>query len=148
MNFPRALRLFRFRGIDVFVHWTWLFLVFYEIQYRQSDYHFKIWNLIELLTVFAIVVMHEFGHALATRSVGGKADMILLWPLGGAAFVRPPQRPGATLWAIAAGPLVNVLLIPVTIALYFLARHVYLPADVVEFARNLVIINAVLLLFN
>src|SRR5438034_805071 len=40
-----------------------------------------------------------------------------LWPLGGVAFVQPPPRPGATLWSIAAGPLVNVLLIPVIYAL-------------------------------
>ena len=32
----------------------------------------------------------------------------MLWPLGGVAYVNPPQRPGATLWSIAAGPLVNV----------------------------------------
>jgi len=36
----------------------------------------------------------------------------MLWPLGGVAYVKPPQRPGATLWAIAAGPLVNVALAP------------------------------------
>ena len=31
----------------------------------------------------------------------------MLWPLGGVAFVQPPQRPGAVLWSIAAGPLVR-----------------------------------------
>ena len=34
----------------------------------------------------------------------------------------PPQRPGATLWSIAAGPLVNVALIPVLFALNSAAR--------------------------
>ena len=57
--------------------------------------------------------MHEFGHALACRQVGGKANQIMLWPLGGVAYVSPPQRPGAMLWSIAAGPLVNVVLVPV-----------------------------------
>ena len=57
--------------------------------------------------------MHEFGHALACRSVGGRADQIVLWPLGGVAYVDPPQRPGAVLWSIAAGPLVNVVLLVV-----------------------------------
>jgi len=37
----------------------------------------------------------------------------VLWPLGGVAYVNPPQRPGATLWSIAAGPLVNVVLAPI-----------------------------------
>ena len=39
---------------------------------------------------------------------------IMLWPLGGLAFVQPPQRPGPFLWSIAAGPLVNVVLLPIT----------------------------------
>ena len=38
-----------------------------------------------------------------------------MWPLGGIAFVSPPPRPGAVLWSIAAGPLVNVVLAPLTI---------------------------------
>ena len=61
---------------------------------------------------FLIVLLHEFGHALACRQVGGTANQIVLWPLGGVAYVNPPQRPGATLWSIAAGPLVNVALLP------------------------------------
>lgn len=148
MNFKGALRLFRFRGIDVFVHWTWLILAFYEIQYRHTKYDFKLWNLIELLTVFAIVLMHEFGHALATRSVGGIANKILLWPFGGIAFVQPPQRPGAILWAIAAGPLVNVILIPVTIGMYLLARQFQLSPNAMEYVQAVVFINAALLIFN
>jgi Zn-dependent protease len=68
--------------------------------------------------------MHEFGHALACRQVGGRADTIMLWPLGGVAYVVPPPRPGAMLWSIAAGPLVNAVLVPVTIGLYYLAEKV------------------------
>ena len=48
------------------------------------------------LALFSIVLLHEFGHALACRQVGGKADQIVLWPLGGVAYVAPPPRPGAT----------------------------------------------------
>ena len=58
-------------------------------------------------------MMHEFGHALACRQVGGQANRIVLWPLGGIAFVSPPPRAGAMLWSIAAGPLVNLLLAPI-----------------------------------
>jgi len=41
--------------------------------------------------------------------------------MGGVAYVSPPQRPGAQLWSIVAGPLVNVVLAPVLAALLFLA---------------------------
>ena len=43
--------------------------------------------------------MHEFGHALAARQVGGESREIILWPFGGIAFAKVPPRPGAELWA-------------------------------------------------
>jgi hypothetical protein len=57
--------------------------------------------------------------------VGGTADTILLWPLGGVAYVNPPQRPGATLWSIAAGPLVNVVLALPLGLLWFTTRSLH-----------------------
>jgi Zn-dependent protease len=108
-----SIRLFRFSGIDVFLHWSWFLLAFYEINARKGDYSSIGWNIAEYLALFLIVTIHEFGHALACRQVGGEANRIVLWPLGGVAYVNPPQRPGATLWSIAAGPLVNVVLAPI-----------------------------------
>lgn len=105
-----SFRIFRLAGITVYLNWTWFLVAVYEIQARQRGYSSPLWNILEYLSIFVIVLIHEFGHALACRSVGGKADTILLWPLGGVAYVDPPQRPGATLWSIAAGPLVNVAL--------------------------------------
>ena len=118
----RGFRLFRFAGIDVFLHWSWFVVAAYELQERAGQYSSFVWNVAEYLALFLIVTLHEFGHSLACRQVGGAADHIVLWPLGGVAYVRPPQRPGATLWSIAAGPLVNVVLIPVLIGLGLLGR--------------------------
>ncbi|HEV8378464.1 MAG TPA: site-2 protease family protein [Tepidisphaeraceae bacterium] len=149
MNFGGAIRLFRVKGIDVFLHWSWIIVAWIEIQYRRSSYQSTLWNILEYLTLFAIVLMHEFGHALATRSVGGIANKILLWPFGGIAFVQPPPRPGAHLWAIAAGPLVNVLLIPVTIGLYLLAKAVPgLSVDAMHYVKTVMFMNIALLVFN
>src|SRR5581483_6941747 len=108
-----SLHLFRFAGVDVFLHWSWFLVALIEINSRSTAYSSITWNLIEYLALFVIVLLHEFGHALACRQVGGNANRIMLWPLGGVAFVDPPPRPGATLWSIAAGPLVNVALLPV-----------------------------------
>ena len=69
------------------------------------------------------MLTHEFGHQLACRSVGGQTHDIVLWPLGGVAYVTPPQRPGAQLWSIAAGPLVNVVLVPVLSVLVSVSSH-------------------------
>src|SRR5579862_1857162 len=117
-----SIHLFRFSGIDVFLHWSWFLVAAYEIQSRAGRYSSITWNILEYLALFLIVLLHEFGHALACRQVGGRANRIVLWPLGGVAYVDPPPRPGATLWSIAAGPLVNVVLAPVLAALYFFAR--------------------------
>lgn len=108
-----SIHLFRFSGIDVFLHWSWFLVAVFEVQSRAGRYSSITWNVIEYLSLFLIVTLHEFGHALACRQVGGRADRIVLWPLGGVAYVDPPPRAGATLWSIAAGPLVNVALIPI-----------------------------------
>ncbi len=106
-----SVHLFRIAGIDVFLHWSWFLVAVFEINARSGRYSSVAWNVVEYLALFAVVLMHEYGHALACRQVGGTADHIVLWPLGGVAYVDPPPRPGATLWSIAAGPLVNVVLL-------------------------------------
>src|SRR2546425_2345923 len=116
-----SFRLFRFAGIDVFLHWSWFVVAWWDITSRGRSYSSLKWNALEYLSLFAIVLMHEFGHALACRQVGGHADQIVLWPLGGVAYVDPPQRPGAMLWSIAAGPLVNVVLFPILMGAWLFA---------------------------
>src|SRR3982751_5990734 len=114
-----AFPLFRIAGIQVYLHFTWFIVAVLEFSQFSRRYHSPIWGAWEYLGLFGIVTLHEFGHAFACRQTGGKADQIMLWPLGGVAFVSPPQRPGAYLWSIAAGPLVNVVLFPIlTISLF------------------------------
>ena len=117
-----SIHLFRFSGVDVFLHWSWFLVAAYEIQIGRGLYSSVTWNALEYLALFLIVLLHEFGHALACRQVGGRANQIVLWPLGGVAYVDPPPRPGATLWSIAAGPLVNVVLVPVLFAVLIADR--------------------------
>jgi Zn-dependent protease len=110
-----SFHLFRFAGIDLYLHWSWFVVAAFEIENRASRYSSITWNILEYVALFVLVLLHEFGHALACRQVGGQANQIVLWPLGGVAYVSPPPRPGATLWSIAAGPLVNaVLCVPLT----------------------------------
>jgi len=104
--------VFRVAGIQVYLHFTWFLVALYEINSSKFRYQSPGWAAAEYLGLFVIVLLHEFGHAFACRSVGGRAEQIVLWPLGGLAFVDPPPRPGAVLWSIVAGPLVNVILFP------------------------------------
>ena len=149
-----SIRLFRVFGITVFLHWSWFAVAAYEFQTRYGifashAYSSVLWNVFEYLGLFAIVLLHEFGHSLSCRQVGGQADRIVLWPLGGVAYVSLPQRPGATLWCFAAGPLVNVALFPVfLIAGKLTADNPAIPFDVALLLLNLGSINIILLIFN
>ena len=145
-----SFKIFRLFGIDVYIHWAW-FLAFIYLTSRPREYSSYGWNALEVLSLFLIVLTHEFGHQLACRQVGGKTNDIVLWPLGGVAFVSPPQRPGAQLWSIAAGPLVNVILIPVTSALVSISSHLgwfdtY--PDAYQLIHNIWLINLYILVFN
>ena len=127
---PGTWPLFTYRGIRVFLHWSWLLVAVYQINERQGRYPHVGWDIAFYLTLFGIVLLHEFGHSFATRQVGGVSNQIMLWPFGGIAFVQVPPRPKAYLWAIAAGPLVNVVMWPVL----YLAVRLY--ADPFNFAAT------------
>ena len=133
------------------MHWSWFVVAMIEVNSRSGSYSSWGWNAAEYLCLFLIVMLHEFGHALACRQVGGRANQIILWPLGGVAYVDPPPRPGATLWSIAAGPLVNVALFPILLALGKLSRalgwNLSLP-DFHALLRAVFYINLGLLAFN
>jgi len=146
-----AFPIFRVAGIQVYLHFTWFIVAALEVMRFAQRYQNPIWATLEYLTLFLIVLLHEFGHAFACRQTGGRADRIVLWPLGGVAYVNPPPRPGAYLWSIAAGPLVNVVLFPfltaVTVATVKLDWKTLHP-DASQFVFAIFYINATLLFFN
>jgi Zn-dependent protease len=146
-----AIHLVRIAGIDLYLHWSWFAVAVFQLHYRAHHFTSLKWNVLEYLALFAIVLMHEFGHSLACRQVGGRADQIILWPLGGVAYVSPPPRPGAVLWSIVAGPLVNVALIPVFMLLQSFAAsrgwH-YLYPNAWRCLDDIALINIVILVFN
>ncbi|HYD00631.1 MAG TPA: site-2 protease family protein [Phycisphaerales bacterium] len=76
---------------------------------KDIGWDFELWSLGSL---FILVLLHEFGHCIACRMVGGEADEILMWMLGGLASCRPPHNWKASLITTIGGPAVNVLLLP------------------------------------
>ena len=127
MPMKGALPIFRVAGIHVYLHFTWFIVAALEVTRFAHRYHNPIWAALEYCALFGVVLLHEFGHALACRQTGGEADTIVLWPLGGIAFVKPPARPGAYLWSIAAGPLVNVILFPLFTLFAFVLIKLRMP---------------------
>ena len=146
-----SIHLGRVAGIDLFLHWSWFVVAIFEISSRSGRYNSLVWNVLEYLALFGIVLLHEFGHAMACRQVGGTANRIMLWPLGGVAYVDPPPRPGATLWSIAAGPLVNVALLPLLYGAVLFTRSAgwaYSMPDAYHLIRWILYIDFGLLVFN
>ena len=64
-----TFRLAQIAGISVFLHWSWFLVAIYEVNMR-GGYSSYVWNVLEYVSLFGIVTMHEFGHALACRQVG------------------------------------------------------------------------------
>jgi stage IV sporulation protein FB len=107
-------------GIRVRIHIT--FFIYAVITLIDAAAHNELaWRAMWVGLVFGSVLLHEFGHCFGCRSVGGRADDILIWPLGGLAQTNPPHRPWAALVTTACGPLVNLVIAAVTYAV--LCKH-------------------------
>lgn len=110
-----SLSLGTWFGIHVRVHATLIIFIAGNILFANTRGGMGARNaLTSSVILFAIILLHEFGHCFAARHVGGDADEVLLWPLGGLAFIRTPQRPWPSFVGTAGGPLVNVAICFVT----------------------------------
>ena len=102
-------------GIHVRVHASLLLLLLFNVLFAGGRGGMGFQDaVVSSLILFGIILLHEFGHCFAARSVGGDARDILLWPLGGLAFVSTPRRWWPSFVATAGGPLVNVAICLVT----------------------------------
>src|SRR3954447_1819951 len=109
-----SFRVGRLAGIDIFVHFTFLILLGFiglEGFVRTGDATVGLFGVGLTAAVFAIVVLHELGHALAARYYGIPTKDITLLPIGGVARLqRMPEKPAQELVVALAGPAVNVVL--------------------------------------
>ncbi|MBC8078534.1 MAG: tetratricopeptide repeat protein [Chloroflexales bacterium] len=98
--------------MDIKAHWSLALIVLYVL--------WLFWPLtlrdlgaasLLLLFVFGSVTLHELGHALVAQRCGIPVSSIVLWALGGVAWLqREPSRRLHEFLIYAAGPAVNLLL--------------------------------------
>lgn len=88
-----SFRLCRLIGTDVFVHWSWFAAADILIRDRPVPFASLVWDVAEYVIGFGLVLLHVFGHVLTCLQVGRSADRVVLWPLGGLAFVAPRRGP-------------------------------------------------------
>ena len=107
-------------GIRIRIHW--MLLVWWAIQFNNwvlpatgdtRKLALAVWA-IGTLVVFLSILLHELGHCFAARRVGGDANEILLWPLGGLAFCRCPDDWKSNFFVAAGGPLVTLAIASVS----------------------------------
>jgi Zn-dependent protease len=149
------LKLGRFLGIDVFLHFTFLILLAViwgsSLLVRGPSAALEATAL--WVAIFGCVLLHEYGHALAARVYGIRTHDITLLPIGGLARLeKMPDKPVQEILVAIAGPAVNVA-IAALLGVLILARGGFQPLDELDVARGsflqrLFAINIGLVVFN
>lgn len=105
-----SMNLFRIRGIQLAVHFSFFILLAANAYSGWSDAGLAglVWDTAVLIAFFACVVLHELGHSFTAMHFGIGVRRILLLPIGGMAeFDDIPRQPGRELLITLAGPAVN-----------------------------------------
>jgi Zn-dependent protease/CBS domain-containing protein len=106
-----------------------------------------------MVLLFACVVAHEFGHIFTARAFGVPTPDVTLLPIGGVArLARIPEKPSEEFLVAIAGPLVNVAIAIVLIAIaptHLSAAHLAaMESPKVSMVDRLAEVNLFLAIFN
>ena len=142
-------------GSEIRVHVTFFLLLLWigVSHYQQGGAQAAVEGLAFILALFACVVAHEFGHALAARRYGIRTPDITLLPIGGLARLeRMPEKPSQEIVVALAGPAVNVV-IAVALILMMNTRFDFealqsLDNPALSFMMRLASVNIFLVVFN
>src|SRR6184192_87207 len=147
-----SLPILRVAGIQLRIHVTFLLLIAWLAfgYYAEGGSAAAAARVLFILLLFACVVLHEFGHALAAKAFGINTPDITLLPIGGVARLeRMPEKPVQELVIALAGPMVNVV---IALGLFVAGgSQAFLNPSNVEgggLIAQLLTINILLLLFN
>lgn len=151
-----SLNLFRVRGIQLAVHFSFLLLLaFFGVAGGISDGWLGVfWNVATILVFFTCVVLHELGHSFTAMRFGVGVRRILLMPIGGMAeFDSIPRQPSRELLITVAGPAVNfaiaaLLWMLVGVPAGWPGGAMEFPANAVGFAQLVLHWNLLMGLFN
>lgn len=152
---PWSLTIGRLFGSEIRIHVTFLLLLLWIgfAAYQSGGQAAAIESLAFILAIFACVVAHEFGHALAAKRYGIATPDITLLPIGGVARLeRMPERPREEIVVALAGPAVNVV-IAGALFLFLGARFDAASVEALDnpaagFLARIATVNVFLVLFN
>jgi Zn-dependent protease len=104
-----VLRIATVARVEVTIHWTFFVYATLVLLLPGAEGSLAMRGAYVLL-LFASVLLHELGHVAGARFCDGSANQIVLWPLGGLAFVSVPETPTAHFLTALTGPLVSLFL--------------------------------------
>lgn len=152
---PWSITIARIAGSEIRIHVTFLILLAWIgiFQYAAGGASAAISTVAIVVAVFACVVLHELGHALAARRYGISTPDITLLPIGGLARLsRLPEKPSEEIVIALAGPAVNVVIAAILILFVGASVDPETMAEIenpsVDFAGRLAAINIFLAIFN
>jgi Zn-dependent protease/CBS domain-containing protein len=142
-------------GTAIRIHITFLlFLIWIFAAGWASGGAADAWNsLVFMVLLFACVLAHEFGHIFTARAFGVATPDVTLLPIGGVARLeRIPEKPSEEFLVAIAGPLVNVAIAVVLMAVtstHLSTQHLaMMESPNVSMVDRLAEVNLFLALFN
>jgi Zn-dependent protease/CBS domain-containing protein len=145
----------RIAGTAVRIHITFLlFLVWiWAANYFTGGADAAWTSVVFMILLFLCVLAHEFGHVFTARAFGVQTPDVTLLPIGGVARLeRIPEEPIQEFLIAIAGPLVNVAIALVLLALFgadLSTRHMAAVDNAqVSMVDRLASVNLFLALFN
>ncbi len=126
------LKMFSARGVEVHLHASLIFLIFYVFVIASTQFPEVVrlsgvdassvmqsphlWGLLFTFSLIASILVHEFSHVLVAQFLGGEVRRITLMMLGGVSEIESmPESPRVELQVAAIGPMVSLF---IGIALY------------------------------
>ncbi len=153
-----SIRLFRIAGIDIGIHYTWIF-IFVLIAWSLAQGFFPqaypgwstttywVTGFVASLLLFVSVLLHELAHSLVARARGLPVRSITLFIFGGVSNLEEePQQPRVEFVMSIVGPLTSLVLAGICWGIFQLISEQNTPAVATLF--YLALINALLAGFN
>ncbi|HEU66011.1 MAG TPA: site-2 protease family protein [Chloroflexi bacterium] len=153
-----SLRLVRIAGIDIGIHYTWVFIFvllsvslavgFFPQLYPGWDrVTYWITGVVAALLLFVSVLLHELAHSLVAKARGIPVHSITLFILGGVSNLEEePEKPKVELVMAIVGPLASIALAGICWGLLQLVEDRQSP--LAGMLTYLALINAILAAFN
>ncbi len=158
--FGKRFTLFKVFGFDIGIDLSWFFIVLF-ITWTLAKAYFPsrveglpdttywIMGATGALGLFASVLLHELGHAVAARGQGVEMRRITLFIFGGVAEMKgEPKSPMAEFIIAIAGPIVSALLAGALLGAGVVLAMSDMPPSATAVVNYLGFINGLLVVFN